>query len=125
MFRTWSATVLACRVLRRAPSSTSGGGAHRRAVRDALDLVAEALGNTPAVARRSYIHPAVLEAYAEGAIDHVSVDAGWADEGDPVAGGPPRWTGEDEAATIALLRRPVRRGRGRRARRAKTTATAA
>jgi DNA topoisomerase-1 len=39
--------------------------AKRNVVR-AVRRVAEHLGNTPAVCRNCYIHPAILEAYAEG-----------------------------------------------------------
>jgi DNA topoisomerase I len=66
-FRTWTATVLAHRALREA---LAGGlddvgaatrGLPRRIVADALQRVAEALGDTVAVTRSAYVHPAVLE----------------------------------------------------------------
>lgn len=50
-FRTWWASVLALDHLRRAP----GAG-----LKPMVAEVAERLGNTPAVARASYIHPAVI-----------------------------------------------------------------
>ncbi len=51
-FRTWHASVLALEFLRQA--------AGRVPMNAVLDCVAERLGNTPAVTRKSYIHPAVL-----------------------------------------------------------------
>ncbi len=64
-FRTWHATVLAAVELAGAPKSRSRAGAER-AIRAAIERVAEALGNTPAVCRDSYIDPRVLDRYREG-----------------------------------------------------------
>jgi len=66
-FRTWAGTVLAYRALREAERAATSPAA-RRAVVDAVRVTADRLGNTPAVARRSYVHPAVLEAYVDGEI---------------------------------------------------------
>jgi DNA topoisomerase IB len=65
-FRTWNATVLAAVALGAmgpAPDSKTG---RRRRINDAVAGVAALLGNTPAVCRRSYIDPRVLERYGEG-----------------------------------------------------------
>jgi DNA topoisomerase-1 len=62
-FRTWSATVLAA--LTCAASATETPPT-KKAVNDVVRQVALRLGNTPAVCRRSYIHPAVLECYVDG-----------------------------------------------------------
>jgi DNA topoisomerase I len=59
-FRTWNATVLAASVLATRRPSTA------RAAATASQAVATALGNTPTVARQSYIDPRVLERYAAG-----------------------------------------------------------
>jgi DNA topoisomerase I len=56
-FRTWSATVLAAVALAREHAS---GGRGPRAVNRAVREVSSALGNTPAVARASYIDPRVI-----------------------------------------------------------------
>ena len=69
MFRTWAATVLATRLLAEAEPPGRALPASRRAVRAAVDAVADRLGNTPAVARSSYIHPAVPAAFARGALE--------------------------------------------------------
>ena len=64
-FRIWAATVLAFRALSGSePPETEA--AVRRNVLAAVRVSAGRLGNTPAVARSSYVHPAVLTAYAEG-----------------------------------------------------------
>lgn len=65
-FRTWSATVLAAAALGEqylVPDSPAG---RRRAVVDTVRIVAEHLGNTPAVTRSSYIDPRVLQHFEEG-----------------------------------------------------------
>jgi DNA topoisomerase-1 len=63
-FRTWAGTVFAALALgdvhrRRAPRTA-------RHVKQAIEQVAGQLGNTPAVCRKSYVHPAVVEAYLGG-----------------------------------------------------------
>ncbi|MFP5417503.1 MAG: DNA topoisomerase IB [Actinomycetes bacterium] len=65
-FRTWHATVIAAEVL--ALSEEQGGtkASRTRAVRQAVLEVAGYLGNTPTVARTSYIDPRVVDAYESG-----------------------------------------------------------
>ncbi|MFN0100125.1 MAG: DNA topoisomerase IB, partial [Gemmatimonadaceae bacterium] len=64
-FRTWSGTMLAAQALRAAgPASTVAEV--KRNVNLALDAVAKRLGNTRAVARKYYVHPAVISAYYRG-----------------------------------------------------------
>nr|WP_255524012.1 DNA topoisomerase IB [Terrabacter sp. MAHUQ-38] len=63
--RTWAATVTAAVAL----AQTGPVGTERelkRAEKDAMTVVAEHLGNTPAVARRSYVDPRVLDEYSVG-----------------------------------------------------------
>ena len=56
-FRTWGATVIAFEeMVKRAAKS---GRIHLKSV---MEPVAEALGNTPAISRKSYVHPAIIEA---------------------------------------------------------------
>lgn len=64
-FRTWAGTVLATLALQEFEQFDSDAQAKRNIVR-AVERVAERLGNTPAVSRKSYIHPAVIDAYLEG-----------------------------------------------------------
>ena len=64
-FRTWNATVLAAVVL--AASDESSSRTRRdRAVRDAVKVVSAYLGNTPTVARASYVDPRVIDRFRAG-----------------------------------------------------------
>jgi DNA topoisomerase-1 len=67
-FRTWAGTKLAVVALRHIASVESKGGAKKNVLR-AVEAVAKMLGNTPAICRKCYIHPAVLDGYAEGKLD--------------------------------------------------------
>ena len=61
-FRTWNGTVLAVEALFKIPPETSPNLLKKNVVK-AVAEVAEQLGNTVAVCRKCYIHPAVLDAY--------------------------------------------------------------
>jgi DNA topoisomerase-1 len=63
-FRTWAATVKAAALLSLFPPPASEGEA-KRAVAEVIERVARELGNTPAICRKSYVHPAVIDAYAK------------------------------------------------------------
>ncbi|PXY35914.1 DNA topoisomerase IB [Prauserella flavalba] len=63
--RTWNATVLAAVALAASDRPTSQRG-RKRAVTAAMREVAEELGNTPTVARKSYVDPRVIAAYEQG-----------------------------------------------------------
>ncbi|HEX6473509.1 MAG TPA: DNA topoisomerase IB [Candidatus Limnocylindria bacterium] len=111
-FRTWSGTVLAAWALRELEAVDSEAQAKRNVVR-AVEEVAEWLGNTPAVSRRSYVHPAVIDAYLDGDVVRAarqSADRKLRDLGT---------LQPEEAAVLALLRQRLRdeergRGQGRR-----------
>jgi DNA topoisomerase-1 len=64
-FRTWHGTVLAAVELAGEGEPASEAAA-KRAISRAIGRVAEALGNTPAVCRRSYVDPRVIERFREG-----------------------------------------------------------
>jgi len=64
-FRTWHGTVLAAVALSGEERPRSEAAAKRAIVR-AVNQVSEALGNTPAVCRASYIDPRVLDRYRDG-----------------------------------------------------------
>ena len=64
-FRTWAGTLLCARALRALgppPSAASG----KRAVARAVETVSRELRNTPAVCRKCYIHPGVIDSYLGG-----------------------------------------------------------
>jgi DNA topoisomerase-1 len=64
-FRTWAGTLSAARALTLQPPPDSETAA-RHAVSSCVKAVAGLLGNTPAVCRAAYIHPAILAAYEKG-----------------------------------------------------------
>ena len=83
-------TVLAAVALRDAePAASEADGA--RKVKAALETVSAVLGNTVAVCRRSYVHPALVAAYLEGRVIDSKVRC--------VPG-----LSKDESATLAFLR---------------------
>jgi DNA topoisomerase I len=65
-FRTWNATVLAAVSVAADGREARSKAARKRAMDGAVRGVAEVLGNTPAVARRSYIDPRVFDRYQSG-----------------------------------------------------------
>jgi len=66
-FRTWAGTLTAAEALDKMPPPKSKSKtAGNKAIVEAVDLVAEALGNTRAVCRRCYIHPVVFHAFQSG-----------------------------------------------------------
>jgi DNA topoisomerase I len=88
-FRTWWGTVLAAEALRSAGPARSATQAKKK-VAEAVRHVAALLGNTVAVCRRFYLHPAVVEAYEDGVV----IEPGRAS----------KWLSAEERATLALLR---------------------
>ena len=101
-FRTWAGTLLtfcALSAMGDSPSPTDGNRNIVAAIKD----VALRLGNTPAVCRASYVHPAVLDAYLDGDLPPVLARSGHqsgATDADVAA-----------AAVLALLRLRLRRKR--------------
>jgi DNA topoisomerase-1 len=66
-FRTWAGTVSAARALV-LQEPCAGATQTKRTVNACVKAVAGVLGNTAAVCRGSYIHPAVLQAYSDGSL---------------------------------------------------------
>ena len=65
-FRTWHATVIAATSLAESEEPGTSRASRKRAEVAAMKEVAEFLGNTPALARASYVDPRVVDAYEEG-----------------------------------------------------------
>jgi len=63
-FRTWAGTVLAAMALQEFERFDSKAQAKRNVLR-AIESVASKLGNTPAICRKCYVHPVILETYLE------------------------------------------------------------
>jgi DNA topoisomerase-1 len=106
-FRTWAGTLLAYRALRALQPEDHGAAAKRNVVQ-AMRLTAERLGNTPAVARGSYVHPAVLDAYLDGSLGGALVDV--AEEQDMP---PNKADRSEEVAVVRLLKERDRRSKRR------------
>ena len=87
-FRTWAGTVLAAKALAQSARATSKTHAKREIGR-AIESVAQCLGNTKTVCRKSYIHPAILDAYADGATIQTSISPGSAATADSTMSRPP------------------------------------
>jgi DNA topoisomerase I len=66
-FRTWAGTLLAALALREVEKFDSLTQAKKNLVR-AIESVAAKLGNTPAICRKCYVHPAIMESYVEGSM---------------------------------------------------------
>jgi DNA topoisomerase IB len=97
-FRTWNATVLAGVALAVSAEARSFS-ARKRAVARAIQEVAHYLGNTPAVARASYVDPRVVDRFHAGltianALEHLGGDVGV---------GQPSTQGAVERAVLDLL----------------------
>ncbi len=65
-FRTWAGTVLAGMALREFEKFDSQAQAKKNLLQ-AIESVASRLGNTPAICKKCYIHPEILDGYLEGA----------------------------------------------------------
>ena len=106
-FRTWAGTVLAYRALR-AIGKGKTEREQQRNVAAAIQATADGLGNTPAVARSAYVHPAVVDAYLDGRIRSALMKAAEETDDPPGATDP-----DEERAVVALLRARLREDAGR------------
>jgi DNA topoisomerase I len=66
-FRTWSGTVLAALALQQSGPFDSQAQAKAN-ILQAIETVANKLGNTPAICRKCYVHPAVIDSYLDGTL---------------------------------------------------------
>lgn len=68
-FRTWAGTLIcACALARVQPELNGNGRANKRLMVEAIKETAEALGNTPAVCRGSYICPLIMDSFEKGEV---------------------------------------------------------
>ncbi len=102
-FRTWSGTLEMLRELAsHDPPETEAG--KKRIINEALDIVARKLGNTRAVCKKSYVFPALLEAYENGELTpwlkKIAQSSGQAKE---------KGLSADEKVLLAFLKRERKR----------------
>jgi DNA topoisomerase-1 len=107
-FRTWAATNLAALAFRELEAFDTQARAKKNVVH-AVEAVSKMLGNTPAICRKCYIHPAIFDGYLDGSLLETlrkRADAKLADH----AGG----LKAEEAAVLAFLHRQLSGEGGRR-----------
>ena len=66
-FRTWAGTILCALVLAESEAATTKAK-EKHIIAEAVKRVSQQLGNTPAICRKCYVHPAVIEGFQEGAV---------------------------------------------------------
>ena len=96
-------TVLAALALQEFEKFDSETQAKKNIVR-AIESVAEKLGNTPTICRKCYVHPAVLDAYLDGAALEVMRERTEEKLADDLHALQP-----EEAAVLAMLQQRLRR----------------
>lgn len=105
-FRTWAATVLAAWALHELEAFDTKAAAKRNVTR-AIERAAARLGNTPAICRKSYVHPEVVNAYLDGGlVEHLKAEVE-AELREDLAGLAP-----EEAAVLSFLQRRLAREAG-------------
>jgi DNA topoisomerase I len=100
-FRTWAGTVLAAVALAVAAERSRSRTGRKRAISRAYQEVAHYLGNTPAVCRKSYVDPRVVDRYRAG-VTIADALSGAAGDGDSEASAC-AIHGAVEAAVLRLL----------------------
>jgi DNA topoisomerase IB len=99
-FRTWHGTVLAAVALAVSTRAAGSPTARKRAVARAMKEVSEYLGNTPAVARSSYVDPRVVDLFEDG----VTIEGALRRLGEGASFGEPATHGAIERAVLKMLR---------------------
>jgi DNA topoisomerase-1 len=109
-FRTWAGTVLAATALREFAEVDSLTARNRNIVQ-AIESVAKRLGNTRAVCRKCYVHPAIVDAYLDGTTIEILIKKGGQLMSPPLS----RRSREETAVLALLTRRSSRESMARRA----------
>ena len=100
-FRTWAGTVLAARAFQAIRTEEADASAPTKAeLTRVVEDVAKRLGNTPAVCRKCYIHPQIIDSYLDGTLAEIlSKEASRALESNR------RSMDHDEKLVLSVLRR--------------------
>jgi len=96
-FRTWAGTVLAATALKEFEAVDTDARRKKNVVA-AIEAVAKRLGNTKAVCRKCYVHPAVIDSYMDGSLIEALAKKASAEVTRNVKNLP-----AEEAAVLALL----------------------
>ncbi|MCW2803072.1 MAG: hypothetical protein JWN06_1289 [Propionibacteriaceae bacterium] len=107
-FRTWHGTVIAAVALANANEKATTESARRRAVARAMREVSSYLGNTPSVARASYVDPRLVDLFNDGATISPKLASLDQDLSDGTT------HGKIEKAVLGLLRTPPAKVRAAR-----------
>jgi DNA topoisomerase-1 len=102
-FRTWAGTVLAAMALRELDAFESETQAKHNLV-SAVESVAKELGNTPAICRKCYVHPDIVDSYLDGGLVDVLKHRAEDELADPQSG-----LKQDEALVLTILRDRLQR----------------
>ncbi len=109
-FRTWHGTVLAAVALAVSTHAAETPTARKRAVARAMREVSDYLGNTPAVARASYVDPRVIDLFEDG----ITIEQAFGGLGAGTGSGPATHGPIEEAVLRLLTTSPQARDRARR-----------
>lgn len=112
-FRTWAATNLAALALQQLEAFDTQAKAKKN-VLHAIEGVAKMLGNTPAVCRKCYIHPAIFDGYLDGTLLETLKQ-----RSDEALADPGHGLRAEEAAVIGFLAHQLEDSGGRLATRGK------
>ena len=96
-FRTWWGSVIALAAVAPKLDGATNRKAREAAAREAVEETAAALGNTSAVCRSSYVHPAILAAAVNGELHDMLIRLRGADDADH------EWLDDDERRFISVL----------------------
>jgi DNA topoisomerase-1 len=106
VFRTWAGTMLAARFFRECEPGETKKEVRSQVVRT-IERVAERLGNTVAICRKCYVHPAIVDAYLAGQV----LPADEAPE-DVLPDAPEHGLSAEERATLAFLKEQAQAAAG-------------
>jgi len=100
-FRTWAGTLLCALALKEGENAPASATEAKKNVVAAIKTVAGRLGNTPAVCRKCYVHPTILDTYLDGALIEGLARQIESDTAEPAS---PHALTTDEIAVMNLLR---------------------
>lgn len=96
-FRTWGGSTYAIQKLLEEPSPEKEKDISKK-ITEAIKFVASKLGNTATVCRKYYIHPLVLESYADGSLEELAQQTGDLQDSEN------EWLNREEQLFLALLK---------------------